>query len=121
VPAKFETVDDYLAAVPGDARDVLIEIRAAIREAAPDAEEGISYGIPLYRLGGKHLIGFGASKAHLSLYLTDSGVLREFESELAPFDHAGTKTTVRFSAEEPLPRSLVRKIVKARVKELDAS
>jgi uncharacterized protein YdhG (YjbR/CyaY superfamily) len=118
MPAKPKTVDDYLAAVPADARGALDGIRAAITDAAPDAEEGISYGIPLYRLGGKHLIGFGASKQHLSLYVTDSEVLRTFERELAPFDHAGTKTTIRFTPEKPLPKNLVKKIVKARIKEL---
>src|ERR687892_2773472 len=106
--SKRETVDDYLASVPEDVRAVLQGIREAIRDAAPGAEEGVSYGIPLYSLGGKHLVGFGASKAHLSLYVTDSGVLKAYERELEPFDHAGTKTTIRFTTEAPLPRSLVK-------------
>jgi uncharacterized protein YdhG (YjbR/CyaY superfamily) len=113
------TVDQYLARVPDDAQKALEGIRETIRKAAPEAEERISYGIPLYRLGGKHLIGFGASKKHLSLYVTDSEVLRTFKRELAPFDQAGTKTTIRFTAERPLPKPLVRRIVKARVKELE--
>jgi uncharacterized protein YdhG (YjbR/CyaY superfamily) len=113
-----KTVDQYLASVPDESREVLHGIRETIRKAAPEAEERISYGIPLYRLGGKHLLGFGASKRHLSLYVTDSDVLRTFERELEPFDVAGTKTTIRFTAAEPLPQPLVRKIVKARVEEL---
>jgi uncharacterized protein YdhG (YjbR/CyaY superfamily) len=116
--SKAETVDQYLAGLPEETRAALTEIRETIRKAAPEAEERISYGIPLYRLGGKHLIGFGASKKHLSLYVTDSEVLRTFEGELEPFDLAGTKTTIRFTAEQPLPRPLVRKIVKERTKEL---
>jgi uncharacterized protein YdhG (YjbR/CyaY superfamily) len=124
MPAKTssgaKTVDEYIAGAPDEAREVLAEIRETIRKAAPEAEEAISYGIPLYRLGGKHLIGFGASKKHLSLYVTDSEVLSTFERELEPFDLAGTKTTIRFTAEKPLPRPLVRKIVRARVTELNA-
>jgi uncharacterized protein YdhG (YjbR/CyaY superfamily) len=117
---KPETVDQYLAGVPDEAREVLNGIRETIRKAAPEAEERINYGIPLYTLGGKHLIGFGASKKHLSLYVTDSEVLRAYERELTAFDLAGTKTTIRFTAAEPLPRSLVRKIVRARIRELEA-
>ena len=117
--AKPETVDAYLAALPGDARGVLEGIGETIRRAAPDAEEVISYGIPLYKLGGKHLIGFGASKRHLSLFVTDSEVLREYEQELAAFDHAGTKTTIRFTVDNPLPAALVEKVVKSRMRELE--
>jgi hypothetical protein len=69
--------------------------------------------------GPQHLIGFGASKGHLSLYVTDSVVLQKYEQELAAFDHAGTKTTVRFTVDKPLPRSLVKKIVKTRTTELN--
>jgi uncharacterized protein YdhG (YjbR/CyaY superfamily) len=108
------TVDEYLAAQRPQAADALERIREAIRDAAPDAEEAISYGIPLYKLRGKHLIGFAASKEHLSLYVTDSRVLQEFQQQLEPFDYAGTKTTIRFSASRPLPRALVKRIVKMR-------
>ena len=114
-----QTVDEYLAELPEDARRVLQGIREAIKDAAPDATEAISYRIPLYRLRGKHLVGFGASKNHLSLFTTDSAVLRKYERELSRFDLTGTKTTIRFSVERPLPKALVRKIVRARVSELD--
>jgi uncharacterized protein YdhG (YjbR/CyaY superfamily) len=117
--ARTKSVDDYLAELPEDAGRVLGGVREVIRDAAPDAEETISYGIPLYKLRGKHLIGFGASKGHLSLYVTDSVVLQKYEQELAAFDHAGTKTTVRFTVDKPLPRSLVKKIVRTRTTELD--
>jgi uncharacterized protein YdhG (YjbR/CyaY superfamily) len=117
--AKPETVDAYLADLPDDARGVLEGIREAIRRAAPDAEEGISYHIPLYKLHREHLIGFAASKHHLSLYVTDSAVLQDFQRELAEFDQAGTKTTIRFTADKPLPKKLVTRIVKARIRQLD--
>jgi uncharacterized protein YdhG (YjbR/CyaY superfamily) len=118
--AAPETVDEYLAAVAEDARGVLQRVRAAIKDAAPDAEETISYRIPLYKLGGKHLIGFGASKDHLSLFVTESEVLRKYERELEPFDHGGTKTTIRFTVKTPLPTALVKKIVKTRMRDLNA-
>ena len=114
-----QTVADYLASLPEDDRKVLEEIREAIHDAAPAAEETISYGIPLYKLGGQHLIGFGASKRHLSLYVIESTVFERFEQELAGFDHAGTKTTVRFTADKPLPSALVTRIVKSRVRDLN--
>jgi uncharacterized protein YdhG (YjbR/CyaY superfamily) len=117
--ARPETVDDYLAELPEDARRVLQGIRKAIKSAAPDGEEAISYGIPLYRLHGKHLIGFGASKRHLSLFVTDSSVLQRYEQELAAFDLAGTKTTIRFTVDKPLPTPLVKRIVKTRTNELN--
>jgi uncharacterized protein YdhG (YjbR/CyaY superfamily) len=103
------TVDDYLSGLPEESRRTLEPIREAIRAAAPSAEETVSYGIPLYKLRGKHLIGFGASKRHLSLYVTDSAVLDRFKQQLAEFDRAGTKTTVRFTTDKPLPLSLVTK------------
>jgi len=94
---QAETVDEYLAEVPEDARRVLQGIREAIKDAAPDATEAISYRIPLYSLRGKHLVGFRASKNHLSLFTTDSAVLRKYQRELSRFDLTGTKTTIRFS------------------------
>ena len=117
--ARPSTVDDYLADLSEDARRVLSGIRETIRSAAPDAEETVSYGIPLYKLHGKHLIGFGAAKRHLSLFVTNSSVLQRYERELAAFDQAGTKTTIRFTVEQPMPKALVRKIVKTRVREVN--
>jgi uncharacterized protein YdhG (YjbR/CyaY superfamily) len=58
-------------------------------------------------------------KGHLSLFVMDSDVLRKYERELAPFDHGGTKTTIRFTVDNPLPPALVREIVKTRMPDLD--
>jgi uncharacterized protein YdhG (YjbR/CyaY superfamily) len=114
MPAK--NVDEYLAEAPEDARAALERLREQIQAAAPEAEEAISYGIPLYRQQG-HLVGFGAFKHHCALFVTDSSVLEEFSEELAPYDTAQTKTTIRFSAEAPLPAALVKRIVRYRVRE----
>jgi uncharacterized protein YdhG (YjbR/CyaY superfamily) len=106
------TVSEYLAAVPPPMRKALAAMRATIREAAPKAEEKISYGIPTYKLNGP-LIHWAAFKNHASLIGVDKGLLEHFASELKPFQTAGS--TIRFTAEKPLPAALVKKIVKYRV------
>ena len=107
-------VDTYLSDVPDADRAALTRLRSVIRSAAPEAEEVISYGIPLYKLNG-HLIGFAAFKNHLSLFVTNSAVLEQFAAELEPFDCKGT--TIHFSAENPIPEELVAAIVEARIAE----
>jgi uncharacterized protein YdhG (YjbR/CyaY superfamily) len=114
---KIETVDDYLASLSPEQRAVLGRIREVIREAAPEAEERISYRIPLYRQHGD-VVGFAAFKNHLSLFVTNSAVRDEFADELAEFDVK--HTTVRFSISKPLPDDLIRRIVKYRLAENEA-
>jgi uncharacterized protein YdhG (YjbR/CyaY superfamily) len=91
-------------------------LRRSIRTAAPEAEEVISYRISLYRYHGD-LVGFAAFKKHCALFMTSSSVMEEFEDELAAYDTAGTKTTIRFSPKKPLPAALVKKIVGHRMRE----
>jgi uncharacterized protein YdhG (YjbR/CyaY superfamily) len=114
---SVETVDDYLAALPAKERAVLQELRRVIKSAAPEAEEVISYNIPLYKHRG-HLVGFGAFKDHCSLFVTNSAVREQFARELEPYEVE--HTTIHFTAENPLPAPLVKKIVKARVAENEA-
>ncbi len=106
----------YLASVPADARKALEGLRKAIRAAAPDAEEGSSYGLPAFRLGGRPLVCFKAAAHHCSLYPMSPAVIRAHAPDLDGYETS--KGTIRFSADKPLPASLVRKIVKARVAEL---
>jgi uncharacterized protein YdhG (YjbR/CyaY superfamily) len=115
--ANPETVDEYLEALPPEERAALEKVRAAIRSAAPEAEEKISYRIPMYTHHG-HLVGFAAFKNHCSLFVTNSEVPERFAKELEPFriNH----TTVQFTVDKPLPTALVKRIVKARVAENDA-
>jgi uncharacterized protein YdhG (YjbR/CyaY superfamily) len=112
-----KTVDDYLEALPPKERAVLEKLRTAIRSAAPEAEEKISYRIPLYTHHG-HLVGFAAFKNHCSLFVTNSDVPKHFAKELEPFriNH----TTIQFTVEKPLPVALVKRIVKARIAENEA-
>ncbi len=109
------TVPAYLAQITDPAqRKALTQLRKTIRAAAPMAEEKISYNIPLYTYRG-HLVGFAAFKRHCSLFVTNSSIPKRFAKELEPFTI--NHTTIQFTPENPLPVSLVRKIVKVRVEE----
>ena len=110
---KNDLVDSYIKYFPSPVRIMLSQIRKVIREAAPDAEEIISYGMPAYRLEG-NLVYFAAFKNHIGFFPTASGI-RKFEKELGKFKHS--KGTVQFPLDMPIPVALVKKIVKFRVKE----
>lgn len=106
-------VDKYLASVPEPARTTLNSIRATIRSVVPpETTEGISYMVPMFKYKGL-LIGFAALHTHCSLFVTDPSVMQLFTDELKPYDLS--KGTIRFPADKPLPNSLLKKIVKARI------
>jgi uncharacterized protein YdhG (YjbR/CyaY superfamily) len=112
-PAK--TVDEYLAGVPEPAQSTLRHIRALIRSVVPkQTTEVISYGIPMFKFNGM-LVGYAAFKNHCSLFPTGSGVLDQFGKELKGY--RTSKGTIQFPPDKPLPDGLIKKIVKARVKE----
>jgi uncharacterized protein YdhG (YjbR/CyaY superfamily) len=112
-----KSVEEYLASVPEPARSTLKEIRQAIRSAGPaKATEVISYRIPMFKYKGM-LTGFAAFPKHCSLFLATSSLLKQFKSELSRYEIS--KGTIRFPIDKPLPASLVRKIVKARVAQND--
>ena len=112
------TVDDYLAALADDQRKALQKLRDTIRSAAPDASEAISYQMPAFTYQGRGLVSYAAFKDHFSLFPMSLGVMADYESELQPF--VSGKGTIRFTADRQLPIALVRKIVKARMEEIDA-
>jgi len=111
---KYETIDEYLAAVSADKRAALERLRQSIRAAVPKAEECISYQVPAFRLGGRMLVAFGAAANHCSFY-PGAFPVEALKDELAAYDTS--KGTIRFQADSPLPAALVRKLVKARVAE----
>lgn len=113
VSQKFSTVDDYIAVFPPAIQAKLQEMRATIKKAAPKAEEVISYNMPGYKLDGM-LVWFAGYKNHIGFYPKPSG-LKAFEKELAGYK--SSKGAVQFPIDEPLPLSLVSKMVKMRVKE----
>lgn len=109
-----KTVDEYIAGTPEPARSTLKHIRAVIKSVVPkETTEVISYGIPMFRYRGM-LVGYGAFKEHCSLFPTGSGVER-FANELKGY--RTSKGTIQFPSDEPLPDSLLKKIVKHRIKE----
>jgi len=113
--AAPKTVDAYLANVPEPAQSTLKHIRSVIQSVVPkETTEVISYGIPLFKFRGM-LVGYAAFKDHCSLFPTGSGVIERFAKELKAY--STSKGTIRFSADKPLPDSLLKKIVKARVAE----
>lgn len=111
---KPATPDEYINAFPAATQKALKSLRAAIKKAAPGADEGISYSMVGYKLGGP-LVYFGGFKAHVSLFPTSSK-LQPFEKELLPYHRS--KGTIRFPLDKPLPIDLIRRIIAFRVKEL---
>ncbi len=110
---KITSIDDYIQAASEESRDFLQQIRSAIREAAPEAEETINYGIPTFTLNG-NLVHFGAFKNHIGFYPTPDGIIA-FKEELSCYK--SNKGSVQFPLNEPMPLSLIKKIVAYRVKE----
>jgi uncharacterized protein YdhG (YjbR/CyaY superfamily) len=111
-----KNVEEYLAGVPELARGTLNKIRAAIRSAAPpEATETISYGIPAFYYKGV-LVWFAAFSNHCSLFPTAS-VIETFKSELKGF--TTSKGTIQFPTNKPLPAALVKKMVKARLAQIE--
>ena len=115
VKQKPATIDEYLASVSPDKRALLQTLREAIHAAAPNTEECISYGIPAFRLNGRSLVFLGAWANHCSFYPGSSTTLKKFRGDLKGFQI--TKGTIRFSPDNPLPITLVKKLVKARMAE----
>lgn len=108
-------IDDYLAELDEPKRSTLEALRRTILEAIPEAEEGISYGLPAFRVEGKVIAGFAAFKHHLS-YLPHSGsVFPELREELSQFK--ATTGALHFHVDRPLPKSIVRKLVAIRMKQ----
>ena len=108
------SIDEYLSWIPKEQRAALERLRAAIREAAPEAIETISYQMPAFKDHGT-LVAFAAFKNHLSFFVMSTAVLDAHEDELGEYRTA--KGTIHFQPDKPLPDALVKKLVKARVEE----
>jgi len=108
-----ESIDEYIALQSPRAQELLQQIRTAIRNTVPEAQEAIKYQIPTFMLHG-NLVHFGAYKNHIGLYPAPSGI-RNFIQELAPYESG--KGSVQFPIDQNLPIDLIIKIVKFRVNE----
>jgi uncharacterized protein YdhG (YjbR/CyaY superfamily) len=108
-----DEVSAYLDAIDEPKRATLQKLRETIAEIIPEAEQGLSYQLPAFRLGGKVVAGFAAFKHHLS-YLPHSGsVFLELESDLAAYSKSNG--ALRFPVDEPLPKEIVRKLLEVRI------
>jgi uncharacterized protein YdhG (YjbR/CyaY superfamily) len=108
-------IDQYLSGLDEPKRTTLQELRKTILAIVPDAEECISYGMPAFRVEGAVVAGFAAFKNHLS-YLPHSGsVLGELRDDLAGYE--GTKGSLHFPIDQPLPKALVKKLIAVRLKD----
>ena len=110
-------VEEYLDAVPEEARATLEKLRKTIRAAAPKAVEVISYQVPTFKLDGRMLVSYAAFKNHCSFFL-GAAPIKAHEADLRSYKTS--KGTIRFPTGKPLPVALVKKLVKARIKENEA-
>ena len=106
-------IDEYISGFPEDIQAILEELRATIREAAPEAVEAISYQMPTFKLNG-NLVHFAAFKNHIGLYPAPTGI-DAFKKDLSAY--ACGKGSVQFPIKKPLPMDLITRIVKFRVRE----
>lgn len=113
-PPVASTVDEYLEALPADVRRALEGLRRAIRAAAPEAVERISYRVPTFHQGGP-LVAFRAARHHCSFLVMSPSLVASLEDELRGYDASGG--TIRFRADRPLPPALVARVVRARLEE----
>jgi uncharacterized protein YdhG (YjbR/CyaY superfamily) len=110
-----DEIDAYYAELEEPKRSTLEEMRRRILEVIPDAEQTISYGVPAFKIDGKTLVGLAAFKNHLA-YLPHSGsTLGELADDVRGYEQ--TKSSLHFAIDKPLPRPLIKKLVKTRLRQ----
>ncbi|MBN2389800.1 MAG: DUF1801 domain-containing protein [Anaerolineae bacterium] len=112
-PKTPGNIDECIAGFPPDVQEILENIRRTIKQAAPDADETISYQIPTFTLKG-NLVHFAAFKKHIGFYPIPTGI-EAFKDELSAY--VCGKGSVQFPLDKPMPLDLIRRIVEFRVKE----
>src|SRR5687768_9861383 len=106
---KPETVDAYISQFPKSTQQILLQVREVIREAAPEAEEMISYAMPAYKVYGRPLVYFAGYEKHIGFYATPTGHAA-FEKQLAKYQQG--KGSVQFPIGDAMPLDLIKKMVK---------
>jgi uncharacterized protein YdhG (YjbR/CyaY superfamily) len=109
-------VDEYLAAVPEPQRATLYQVRATLAALIPEAEQGIAYGVPCFKVAGKGVAGFGFYKNHCTYFPMSGSITTVLADDLTGFVTA--KGSIRFPNDEPLSGELVAKLVEARQREI---
>lgn len=112
------TIGDYLQGLAPEQRDALQRVVDVAVRAAPDAEEGTSYGMPALRLAGRPLLGITAAAKHLSVFPFSPAVVEAVAADLEGFSLS--KGTIRFTVDRPVPDAVVERLVHLRRAELDA-
>jgi uncharacterized protein YdhG (YjbR/CyaY superfamily) len=111
---KPTTIDEYIAGFPTEIQTVLVQIRALIKKAAPDADESISYGIPAFKQNGRPLVYIAGFKNHIGFYPIPTGI-EAFKKEFSGYKTG--KGSIQFPLDKPMPLDLIMKIVRYRIKE----
>jgi uncharacterized protein YdhG (YjbR/CyaY superfamily) len=114
---KHNNIDEYIADFPEDIQKKLQQVRKAIRKAAPEAEEAISYAMPTFKLNG-NLVHFAGYKNHIGFYPAPQGI-EAFQEELSKYK--GAKGSVQFPLDQPMPLDLIKRIVEYRVEKQKAA
>jgi len=115
--ARVNGVDDYLAEVAPEARATLEKLRKTIKAMVPNAVEVISYQVPTFKLDGRMLVSYAAFKDHCSFF-PGAAPIKEHQDDLKSY--VTSKGTIRFQTGKPLPATLVKKLVKTRIRENEA-
>jgi uncharacterized protein YdhG (YjbR/CyaY superfamily) len=115
---KPKSVASYLRGLPLDQRTALEKLRDTIASAAPDAEEGIAWSMPGFKLHGKAFVGYAAFKDHYSFFPMSTAAIAAHADALG--EHVTGKGTIAFGYDERLPVTLVKKVVKTRLAEAEA-
>lgn len=117
IKKPIESVADYLKTLSAEQRIATEKLIDAVKSGAPQMQLGLSYSTPSFKVKGKPAIGVAAAKAHIGLYVMSEAVMKDFSKELANMNIA--KGCIRFSFTDKLPEELIKKIVKARVAEMN--
>lgn len=112
----WTTIDEYLEAAPEPQRSTLDALRRTLCEILPDSDQALSYGVPAFKVEGKAVAGYAYFKNHCSYFPHSGSVLPELADELQPYEWS--KGTLKFPVDEPLPRSLVVRLVEVRLDQL---
>jgi uncharacterized protein YdhG (YjbR/CyaY superfamily) len=110
IPAS---VKKHYVSAPSPHRETMLEMRDRILEIIPDAEEVVSYGMPAFKVDGVVVAGLLANKNHVGYYPFSGGILKLFPEELAKYSK--TMSAIHLPIDKPLPKGLIKKLIKARI------